>query len=130
MVALGRQSLSSSDRWLRLSTPQGDDARPGSPRGTGLHVSSSLDFTNFIIFDNICVCVCTCIYMGVCMTQGLHGGQRTAFVSRVFSSSTWVGLNSGQQAWQQACLPAEPSHWPRWILEAGFRVALASLKLI
>lgn len=40
---------------------------------------------------------------------------------------SFVGFNSGHQAWQQA--PAEPSHWPWWVF-GGVILCMDSVKLI
>lgn len=66
-----------------------------------LYYSSTLK----IIYIYLCIWVCTCIYM----PWHTCGSHRT---TSVVSSLYHVTSKDQTQAWWQASLPVEPSHWP------------------
>ena len=56
-------------------------------------------------------CVCVSIHI----THVKVRGQLVRVSSFLLPLGFW-NLNSGLQAWQQVPFPAEPSHWPLWML--------------
>lgn len=61
--------------------------------------------------DFVCLLFLLCACMHVCGLCLEVRGQHTSW----FSVCGYQGSNSGQQAWQQAPLFTEPSHWSKYI---------------
>ena len=62
---------------------------------------------------HVCVCVCVCVCACVCAHMPWHRciGQEDFQESVLSFYHVVLGLNSGQQAWQQVLLPTEPFCW-------------------
>lgn len=81
----------SRDGWRRLET-WGEDPGPASPRGTGLSISSSLNFNNFIIFFNdIYLCVCVYMYVYECVYSIMNTWRPKDYFCESFLSFYDVG---------------------------------------